>query len=357
MYENFASERGTTNSIINLARALRDYLGFEVAYCVSKEHERSNVPQVIENIENEFEVIWFEGQREFDAKYSRSGFEYFYNQKTGHLDSAYSRELRNLNHVVFQEYEPHGHRYAYISQGLAEQMMDKVRFKKLYGLRSAFASSLRLGLHTRSVGDTIGAVGQYFTCENSAGFEFVPYCVPRHEDFEISLRGELGIPNSAFVIGSLSGESEFNLKFVHREIDYFLENNPDAYFIGPNIPKFTSNPRAIWLPRITSATVKQHYINTLDVFVHGRERGETFGLAIAEFLAAGKPVLSWSGGVDTNHVTMLEGTGGLYADARGFRDALSHFRDSPPSRGSQMSLVEQFRPGDVARKFKSVFLD
>ena len=59
---------------------------------------------------------------------------------------------------------------------------------------------------------------------------------------------------------------------------------------------------------------KSNYINTCDCMLHARHRGETFGLAISEFLFHDKPVISWRGGIDQNHIEIIKGEELLYTD-------------------------------------------
>jgi len=88
--------------------------------------------------------------------------------------------------------------------------------------------------------------------------------------------------------------------------------------------------------------------------LHGRELGESFGLAISEFLFHNKPVLSWSGGFDRNHVHMLQHTGLLYDDEKQLREKLLSIRDY--KNGDYAAIVESFTPANVMRKFQQVFL-
>ena len=88
--------------------------------------------------------------------------------------------------------------------------------------------------------------------------------------------------------------------------------------------------------------------------LHGRELGESFGLAISEFLFHNKPVLAWSGGFDRNHVQMLQHTGLLYDDEKQLREKLLSIRDY--KNGDYKAIVEPFTPANVMRKFQQVFL-
>jgi hypothetical protein len=95
------------------------------------------------------------------------------------------------------------------------------------------------------------------------------------------------------------------------------------------------------------------FINTCDAMLHARDRGESFGLSIAEFLSLNKPVLAWNGGHDLNHLDMLKDSGLLYNDASHLNymlHNLSEFKQDWTKR------VEQFKPVPVMNKFKEVFI-
>jgi hypothetical protein len=55
-------------------------------------------------------------------------------------------------------------------------------------------------------------------------------------------------------------------------------------------------------------------INTCDVMLHARHRGETFGLACGEFSVAGKPFLTWAHSRETAHIGNSKGVCCLYSN-------------------------------------------
>ena len=60
-------------------------------------------------------------------------------------------------------------------------------------------------------------------------------------------------------------------------------------------PPFARPPRAkniIHIDRTSDPARKAAFIRTCDAMLHGRSNGETFGLAVAEFSAANRPVLT-----------------------------------------------------------------
>lgn len=50
---------------------------------------------------------------------------------------------------------------------------------------------------------------------------------------------------------------------------------------------------------------KQRFINTCDAMIHARGRGETFGLACAEFDVCDKPVITYDMSPEKEHLIIL----------------------------------------------------
>jgi pyruvate/oxaloacetate carboxyltransferase len=77
-------------------------------------------------------------------------------------------------------------------------------------------------------------------------------------------------------------------------------------------------------------------------------------LAIAEFLYQDKPVLSFKGGIDQNHIFMLNDKGMWYHDYDSVVDSIINFDRLP--EGQYKNLVNQFTPSNVMDKFNDVFI-
>ena len=86
-----------------------------------------------------------------------------------------------------------------------------------------------------------------------------------------------------------------------------------------------------------------------------RSLGESFGLAISEFLYHNKPVIAWEGGFDRNHVNMLQPYDLLYTKENVFQKIM----ELPDLVGAHdyKKIVEPFTPKNVMNKFKEVFID
>ena len=87
--------------------------------------------------------------------------------------------------------------------------------------------------------------------------------------------------------------------------------------------------------------------------LHARSLGESFGLAVSEFLYHNKPVLTWEGGFDRNHIQMLGDYQTVYNEKTVY-DMIVNFRDRPKQNFKK--IVEPFTPKNVMQKFADVFL-
>ncbi len=132
----------------------------------------------------------------------------------------------------------------------------------------------------------------------------LPYIVNRHI-FQGNLRKELNIKKNNLVIGRHGGFKTFDIKFVKEAIKEILEIRKDIIFLFLNTEKFIENERVIYLPKTTSVELKSKFIDTCDAMLHARIDGETFGLAVAEFSAANKPIITYAYSKDSEHLRIL----------------------------------------------------
>lgn len=116
-------------------------------------------------------------------------------------------------------------------------------------------------------------------------------------------------------------------------------------------------PNVIHLKGVTSLVEKANFINACDAMIHARSRGESFGLAVAEYLYFGKSVFSWCGGTDQNHVLMLEDRGNFYSDEEDSYRKIMEFNPKFVNKQALKDLVSQFTPEIVMKRFKEVFLE
>ena len=72
-----------------------------------------------------------------------------------------------------------------------------------------------------------------------------------------------------------------------------------------NQDPFCDIDNVLFIEGTTDQEQKVAFINTCDVMIHARERGETFGLAIAEFSSQNKPIITYSLSPERCHIDIL----------------------------------------------------
>lgn len=129
------------------------------------------------------------------------------------------------------------------------------------------------------------------------------------------------------VFGRYGGKDSFDIPFVQNVVKTIVYDCPHIYFLFLNTNKFYNHPNIIFLEENTDLEYKQKFINSCDAMLHGRYQGETFGLACGEF-AQSKPVITFSGSVERNHIDMLGENAVLYSSAAELFNILINFSNT-----------------------------
>jgi len=308
-HSNQLGLRGTDVALYDYAYYNRKILGNESIIISDAKGDLRGLAK----FQTQFEVLLYDDFRQVQGLVDRHRIDAVYYQKYGRNDGKLVSGLPNLVHAVFQCFEPHGEVYAYISSWLANEMSG--------------------GRHP-----------------------YVPYMVDL-PDSETHYREQLGIPKGAVVFGRHGGRDQFNIPFVHEVVRRVAEADERTYFLFMNTDRFC-RPRhnIIHLNPTWDLEAKVGFINTCDAMLHARVQGETFGLAIAEFLLRDKPVIACNEGVDQNHRAMLGERGFYYRTPTELFDILTGLRRTAPP-GAYRERVFEFSPKRVMARFKAVFLD
>jgi len=333
MHDNSLSERGTTNAVLGYAQLLTQYgHSIEIAY---NEETPSNNPAVVKKIASEFELVpyrTFSSLRQHQLQYDLAYF-----IKSGRNDDRYFDKTPSLVHAVFQEYQPHGYKYFYVSEWLSQTMKNRQWRPKNY---------------------LAGRQGIENGCVNARKFDFLPHVVDV-EQLGQGMRGELGLPPDCFVILRYGGYDTFDIPWAQQALVEIIETNPHVFALMVNTRPFSDHERVIYLTQFTSHLERDRLLGTADLFLHARMRGESFGLSIVEALQARIPVLAWVGGSDRNHTALLSNSNSLYSNRSDLvlklRAAIQDTSDFQSN--DQITRAEQFRSLAVAPSLITLFFD
>lgn len=269
---------------------------------------RSTHGEIYEKFNKRFPVFYITCQKDIDDIAKRENVDVVYVQKSGEPDWFVSTNTKCVVHAVFETRCPHGDVYAAIS------------------------SSLNTLFHTN--------------------VPVVPYMVYVEETTD-TFRTDLGIPEDAIVIGRHGSYDSFDIPFVYSAILTILNKHPNMYFVTMNTKPFAQHPRILYLPRTTDLYVKRKFINTCDVMLHARTRGETFGLACGEFSLCKKPIVTYGSSVERAHLDILGSKCKTYTNETELIDIFDNGRwDIDVSTNGYM----EYTPESVMFIFQSIFL-
>jgi glycosyltransferase involved in cell wall biosynthesis len=251
--------------------------------------------------------------------------DFFYCIKNGFNDGVFSKNVPTGIHAIFRESEFHGDIYAYVSAWLSEVM----------------------------------------ACGKAP---WVPHMVQQAEEFG-DLRAEIGIPKDEAVFGRHGGDDSFDIPWVQKAVVETARKHPQIWFLYLNTRKFpgaTGLPNIRFLPATADPIRKRLFLNSCDAMLHGRMRGETFGLSCLEFAMIGKPVLTYAGSAERAHLEILGDAAVCYKNAQELREILRHPASvighrvpagiQTTENGGQTEKFKQYQPEAVMRKFEQVFL-
>ena len=263
-----------------------------------------------------FKVFFYDCPSEIDLICKDNNVDYFYAQKYGNKDQIMSNYGKNLVHVVFMSNETHGDKYLYISPWLAKTMTGNSN------------------LH-------------------------VPYIVhDSHKDLSNNIRKDFNIYKNDTVISSYGGKRVFDIEFAKDAVKEILDVRNDLVFMFLNIEPFYKHPRIHFLPRSTDQIYKSKFINSSDYMIHARSRGETFGLAIAEFSARNKPIITYSGSPEKAHLDFLNNKCFKYSSKNSLYDMLINLNKNKLSKEKDFynCYSKKFKPEIVMKLFQEKFL-
>jgi hypothetical protein len=229
--------------------------------------------------------------------------------KSPYIDECFTRFKNRFQMVEIQDFDD------------LKQYLINLNVKIFYTLTYGFSENYPYSEHinvlgikylvhcvfntTRKFGDIYVPISDYLNKKFGTNYPVLPHMIRIH-DTNDDLREELGIPKDAVVFGRYGGYTTFDIDYVKETVFKIALENKDKYFIFMNTEKFCENlPNVIFLPVEYDLYKKRKFINTCDAYLHGRNEGETFGLAIGEFACCYKPIITTISVHDNAHLDIL----------------------------------------------------
>ena len=315
------SFRGTTTAVRDYARYNQELLNNKSIIILDQNIKNSlqdenflRKQEVLEYYKDNFSVVEYSNKTDFEHQLQKNNCDFVYFLKAGFNDGFFSSTTKSLIHCVFNHYQPHGHKYAYVSRWLAE-------------------------------------VSSNNKCK------YVPHIVDLPKQPKIDFREKHGIEKDKLVIGRYGGFDQFDIDFVKGTIGFILANDPDIVFVFVNTRNFldSQHPRIKFLDSIIDPQEKTDFISSCDAMLHARSDGESFGLSICEFLFHNKPTISFGGGRDKNNVEILKNYGLIYNNQYQLLENIFKLKHKKYNNCYEC-IVKEYSPKSVMKKFNEVFL-
>ena len=302
------SERGTEVALYNYAHFNEELLGNESVILFDETSPLNNA-EVIRKFEGRFPVVAYRNGEDIDRPVAAQGADLLYFIKLDRNNFRLSAVAPTAVHEVFPVKPSmfHGSAYAFVSDWLSKTFSN----------------------------GRIPAVPHIITLPEAEG----------------DLRVELGIPTEATVFGCYGGRECFDILFAQQVVEEVARERADIHFIFMNIDAFARHPRLHFLRGSANMKRKVRFINSSDAMLHARRRGETFGLAIAEFSIRNKPVLTWSLSGERNHIDVLGGRGLFYKGPRGLRRLIAGFDRAAMAASDWDCYSAAYSPAAVMARF------
>jgi hypothetical protein len=196
-------------------------------------------------------------------------------------------------------------------------------------------------------------MGSKWLSEVSDGIDYVPYMVNLPDTNE-NMRNDLNIPEDAIVFGRNGGHDSFNIPFAKQAVIDTVSKSENVYFLFQGTDVFVNHPRVIHIPASPNLMEKVRFINTTDALIHARDLGESFGQTCAEFSSKNKPVITFFGSPERNHIMVLGNKGIYYNNYEELMNILLNFI---PDKSQDWNCYREYLPNAVMEKFKKKYID
>jgi len=204
-------------------------------------------------------------------------------------------------------------------------------------------------------GDVYAYVSEWLSKEASGNrFPSVPSMITPLPKVNENLRKELGIPEDSIVFGRHGGEGSFDINWVHGVISDVVDKYDNIYFLFQNTPVFKNHPQIIHVGATADLIFKSKFIESCDAMIHARSYGESFGCACGEFAFKNKPIVTFFGSKDRNHIELMGDKGYFYNNSDELFNILTNFKKEP---WKDWNVYKNYNPERIMDIFNKTFLN
>jgi hypothetical protein len=344
LHSNSISERGDSVNAEGLSSALKLFKGIESLIVYDQNSESNKQNRINELISGGHQVVSYTNSNDLHAIGKTWGATHSYFLGKGTYSPLWIKDTKKLTHAVFNNYEPHGDKYNYVSEWLYRKAQMSRR-------RSTTEDKIR---ELRELS------GSPYSLNIKMPISWVPHIIESKPGDGVLFRKKYSIPVDAKMIGRIGGHSQFDDTAAQEGVIELVEKFRNYYFVFINTKRFHHNPRVIHIDYLSS-NEKWDFYSAGDVFINGRLMGESFGFSICEALSIGKPIIApnfhRNFRMDKHHISILRKQGLLYKSKRDFKNKVTQQINNPNSFQSLSALVDQFNPQAVVNIFTERFLD
>jgi len=152
------------------------------------------------------------------------------------------------------------------------------------------------------------------------------------------------------------------IKSAMPDAKFYVIGMPDEYREG--IKQLGCSEMVTEFPNTLNEQELCDFLNKITVFTHGSIYGESFGISIAESMAAGLPVVTHSGGDSAQAELVTDGLNGYVIDPNNpqqYAEKVIHLLQHPDLKKEmglkgQQRVKEWFRVTDIVKQIEEVFI-
>lgn len=333
------TERGDSENCRSISRFLGQYFGISTSL-TAPISGKNNDDTVRELSSEGHDVYLYRSNKDLvDFAKSRDA-NYALWVHSGIYHGHWIPNIPNLVYSVFNNFEPYGDKYNYVSHWLWREAIRRKNTRSAEIIESDYL-------------DTLSPYRVDFGMKTG----WVPHAVRAQEGDGDWLRSRLGISKDAFVIGRIGGFEEFSDIAAQMAVKELVDKH-ELFFVFVNTRPFYIHPRIFYLPKIKRIE-KWDFYAACDLLLNGRLMGESFGFGIIEALSLGKPILAPSKErnllMDKNHIGILEPLNLLYRNSDELVRKVILIRASEIKVNELIHAAKDYSDENVARKFVEEF--